>query len=170
MKPTTHNLQPTTNKGFTIIELVIYTTILLILLLLTSRVFTSLIESQVETTATSATEEDSRYILAKLSSDISRADSVTTPATNGTTGNTLTLVINGLNSTYSLNGTTLQLSDNIGINQLNSFGTTVSNLTFQRLGNSGGKPTIQIAFTLTSTTKRTQGFEVKNYSTTIGTR
>ncbi|OGG12523.1 hypothetical protein A3D77_01155 [Candidatus Gottesmanbacteria bacterium RIFCSPHIGHO2_02_FULL_39_11] len=158
------------NTGLTLIELIIYVTILLTLLAVTTKIFSSLIDSQLETSQTSSVEQDSRYIFARLSSDISRATSITTPSLLGQTSGTLTLVINGLNSTYSLNGNNLELSDNYGLYQLNSFGSTVSNLSFQRLGNASGKPSIKVTFTLSSTAKRNSQSEVKTYSTTIGTR
>lgn len=163
-------MKPTTKSGLTLVELTIYVAILLTLLAITTKIFGSLIDSQLETAATSSIEQDSRYIFAKLTSDISRANSITTPSLLGQVSGTLTLVIGGLNSTYTLNGNNLQLSDNYGTYQLNSFGSTVSNLSFQRLGNSAGKPSVKITFTLTSTTKRKSGAEVKTYATTIGTR
>jgi hypothetical protein len=51
---------------------------------------------------------------------------------------------------------------------LNSYGTTVSNVSFRRYGNINGKHSVRLAFTLTSTTQRTSGAEIQNFETTLG--
>ena len=109
--------------------------------------------------------------MARLTYDIHRSDSITTPATLGSQGNTLQLVINGSTYTYALNGTNLDLTVNSEAHQLNSIDTGISNLTFQRIGNINGKNTIVVNFTITSTAQKTSGEqESKVIRTTIGIR
>ena len=62
------------------------------------------------------------------------------------------------------------MTNNQGTFRLNSEGTTVSDLNFQRIGIGPGKDTIIVSYTVTSTQKRKKGPEVKNYQTTIKLR
>jgi prepilin-type N-terminal cleavage/methylation domain-containing protein len=158
------------SKGFTLIELSIYMGILAILLLVLTNFFMSALDLQLGSQATSAVEQDSRFILNRLSYDITNADSLTTPANPGNQTNSLTIVKNGTNYTYALNETNLTLTDGSGTNALNSPGSLISNLTFQRIGYTGGKPTVQIKFTITSLAKNKTGQESENFQTTISLR
>jgi type II secretory pathway component PulJ len=157
-------------KGFTIVELLIYMTLLSGFLLLMTRIFSSTLDVQLESESQSAIQQDSRYILSRLTYDIQRATSVTTPATQGGSGATLAMVIGGVTNTYALSGTNLTLTNSNPADQLNSINTQVSGLLFKRIGNVGGKDTVQVQFTLTSSTKRIQGADVKSFQTTVGLR
>ena len=54
--------------------------------------------------------------------------------------------------------------------QLNGFNTRVTNLSFLRVGNSGGKNSIQISYTINSLTIQNKGTETKTIQTTLGIR
>lgn len=151
-------------KGFTIMELILYMGLLLILLAILSQLFTSSIESQLDSQSFSYVQQDGRFILNRMTYDIQNASAVTTPAALGGTSTTLVLVINGVTNTYSLTGANLLVN---GV-RLNGFNTTVSNLTFQKIGNSGGKPTVRFGYRLTSLVTINGVPEVKNYATTVG--
>ncbi len=157
-------------KGFTLIELSLYMSLLSILLLVLATIFTQILDVRLESESGSSVSSDERFIISRFAYDIGRADNVAIPTVLGDNTTTLQLTINSVNYTYNLNSTNLVLTDAIGMEKLNSFGTRVSNLTFKRLGNLNGKHTIQIHFTLTSTVSRTSGPEVKNSQTTIGLR
>lgn len=156
-------------KGFTLVEIILYMALLSIFLIVLTDIFVSILDVRRESEATSAVEQDGRYILNRFMYDIPRASSVTTPASLGGSGSTLAIVIGGTNYTYSLSGGNLQLNDGT-INNLNSSGTSLSDISFQRIGNSGGKDTIKIQFTLTSVTTRPKGSEVRTFQTTVGRR
>lgn len=158
------------SKGFTIIELLIYVALLSGFLIVITDIFASIMEVKLESSATSAVEQDGRYILSRLGGDISQSTSITTPGALGSTTNNLVMVVSGITYTYSLNGNDFQLVNNLGTNILNSSESKISNLSFQKIGNPGGKETIKLSFTVTSSTVRPSGPEVRTFSTTIGRR
>jgi Tfp pilus assembly protein PilW len=151
-------------KGFTIMELVLYMGLFIILLTVLAQLFTAAIESQLSSQMFSYVQQDGRFILSRLQYDIENASSVTTPGAIGATSTSLAIVNNGTTYTYSLTGSNVLVN---GI-QLNGFNTAVSNLSFQKIGNSGGKPTVKLSFTITSLTKKNSIAEVKNFQTTAG--
>lgn len=161
----------TTNyrKGFTLVELLIYIGIFSILLTVLTQVFVSIVNVGLEQEASSSVEEDSRFILTRLIHDVNNAQSIVSPAL-GAQSTSLQIIKDGENYTYSQNAGNMQLANNSGINFLNSFDTTISNLTFKRIGNVGGKHTVQVGFTITSKTVQKKGPEVKNIRTTVGIR
>jgi type II secretory pathway pseudopilin PulG len=158
------------NKGFTITELLIYMGIFSILLVVLTEIFVTILKVQLESEATSSVEQDSRFILTRLMYDIQRANTVNLPASLGDQGSVLRFIIGGVTYTYTINNDNLELTMNANANKLNSFDTTISNLTFQRLGNPGGINSINVGFTVTSKAKRASGPEIKNVQTVIGLR
>jgi len=157
-------------KGSSIIEVIIYTFLSLTLLLVLTDVFSQLLNKSQESVSMSEVEVDGKFISQKIYNQIAQASGISLPANLGDTSNTFTLAINSSNYSYYLSGTNMFLNDGITIERLNSYGTTVSNLTAQRLGNPGGKPIIRISFDITSTIIQAQGNESKNYLITAGLR
>lgn len=158
------------SKGFTLVEIIMYMGILVFVLLILTQMLTAVLGVRLESEATSALSQDGRFILAKLTRDINRAESIALPATPSAESITLQLVVDGITNTYSISSGNLLLTNNLGSNNLNSYGTTISNLSFRRLGNIGGKNTVTISFTMTSVTEREKGPEVKNFQITAGQR
>jgi len=154
------------NTGFTLVELLIYSGLLAILITILTRLFTATVDVQLSSEAASAVEEDSRYIYSRLAYDLAQADSIVLPASPGTSSNSLTIMIGSVAHTYSVSDSNLML----GTDQLNSSGTILSNVSFYRLGNVNGKDSIQIKFTITSTTQNISGPDTKNIETTIAQR
>jgi type II secretory pathway pseudopilin PulG len=154
------------NKGFTIIESLLYGAIFVVFLLVLTQIFTASLDVQLESEAQSAIQQDGRFILSRLDFDILRADAITVPVAAGDVEDNLALTIDGNTYTYTLLNRNLLITDAAGSHNLNSFGTTVSNLTFKRLSND----TIQASFTLTSTTQRPGGADIRNFQSTFGTR
>ncbi len=157
-------------SGFTLIELAIYMGILSILLFVLTNFFITALDTQLESQATSSVDQDSKFILNRLSYDITNADNVTIPLNPGDQTNSLQLVKNGITYTYSLNGTSLTITDNVGTDVLNSIGTTISNLSFQKIGYAGEKPTVQIKFTINSVAVKKGGNDSESFQTTMGLR
>lgn len=157
-------------KGFTLVELVVYMGIFTILLFVLTSLFTSMLDTQLETNSLSSVQQDNRFIMTRLTRDIQAADSITIPATIGASTSNLEIVINGATYTYSLAGDNLTLVNGLGTNVLNNFDTSISNLSFLRLGNTAGKNTITVSLTSTSKTQKASGPEVKNIKFTVGTR
>jgi type II secretory pathway pseudopilin PulG len=161
------------NKGYTLIEFVIYTGILAILLGVLSSIFTSIVDVQLESTATSSVNQDGRYLLSKLLYDAKSASTsgILAPANPGT-ASTMQLTINSINYTYSASSSgNLQVVNNStgAANALNSYDTSISGLTFTRVGNGGSSDTVRVAFTLKSRTVERAGVqETKSFQTTLG--
>jgi prepilin-type N-terminal cleavage/methylation domain-containing protein len=162
------------NKGFTLIELLIYMGIFSILLMVLTQIFISSLNVQLESEAVSSVEQDSRFIIARMSYDIERASQVNLPANLGDIqtglGAKLEFIVGGATYTYKLSGADLQLDISGVPNKLNSFDTNISNLTFERLGNTGGTNSIKVGFTVTSKAVRSSGPEIKNVQTVLGLR
>lgn len=159
-------------RGVTVVELLLYMAILSGLLSILTSIFVSALDVQSESNATSSVEQDGNYILTRLTYDIHRAQSINIPASNGTTSNNFQIVVGGVNYTYStdVNGN-LILTNNLGVNNLNNYGASVSAFSAQRLGNVGGvENTLKINFTVTSREKRISGFETKDFQTNLSLR
>jgi len=163
-------------KGTTLVELLLYMGILAILLTVLTSIFVSVLDVQSESNAVSSVEQDGNYILARLNYDIHRAQNINIPTANGEVNSIFQIVIDGVNYTYNIDGNNnlvLTFINNgiLEINNLNSYGSSVSNLSVERLGFTGGKEnSLRITFTLTSRTKRISGFETKSFETNLSLR
>lgn len=133
-------------------------------------IFVGGINLQLESEATASTQEDGQYILARLIYDIQNADSITTPASSGTSSNTLSFVSSGITYTYTLTNGNLTLTRSGDTSNLNSLDTTITSINFTRLGNAT-KPTIQVQYTIKSVASSPTGQpETRNFQTTVGLR
>ena len=159
-----------THRGFTMVELIIYMGILVILITMLTGIFTSVIDVQLASESTSSVDQDGRYILARLTHDLDNASSITTPAIpSAQTSPSLQIIINSINYIYSVDASgNLQLTNNNGTDQLNSANTSISGLTFQRLGNGDSNDTVRVGFTVTGRVQRRAGLESKSFQTTLG--
>jgi len=160
-------------KGFTLVELLLYMGILSVMLSILVTIFVTAIDVQLESEATSAVQRDGTYILARLAYDVHRASSISVPPSLGADSTNLKILVGGVNYTYSIDGSeNLTLFNDIEINNLNSYDSKVSALTVKRLGNAGGfEDTLKINFTLTSRTKRTGArYEKKDFETILALR
>lgn len=158
------------NKGFSMIELLVYMSLFSIVIVLLADMFASLLSVQLKTQSTSYVEQDGRYILTRLMRDVATAQSIATPSLGGQTTPTLTLTLPADTYTYALTTGNLTLTTGTGIDVLNGFDTTVSNLSFTKITNTGAKDTVRINYTVTSKTKTPTGTKSVDYQTTVGLR
>lgn len=161
-------IKKTNQAGTTLIEIIVVMGLLAIMLMLVATLFTSAADSQAQSQMYSATASDGRYIIARLDHDIARASSVSTPGSFGGNSSQLVLVIGGSNYTYSLSNDDLALTDPSGSDDLNSSGTTVSNLSFSKIGVSGQTTTIKYSFTLTSTAQNRGTKDSQTFTSAAG--
>lgn len=175
-----------TNKNskfaFTLVELLVFMGLFAILIVVLTQILVSALNVQLESQATSSVQQDGRYILARLTYDVNRAtknigqlSAIIEPASAGTQSDKLQLTINGSTYKYATaSGNILNLTVTTGgvptTNQLNSFGTTITNVVFKRIGSNTNKDSIQASFTATSTSQSSSGPEVKTFQTTAGLR
>ncbi len=158
------------HRGFTVVELLIYLGLLAIFLVVLLQIFVATLDLSTESAGTGAVEEDSRYVLARLSYDIGRAAQIDLPATIGETVNVLQLTVGGVVYRYANIAGALTLSDGAGTDRLTSSETTLTNISFQRLGNIGGKAAVKITLGLSSVAPRPGTAESKTVQTTVGLR
>src|SRR3989344_141942 len=156
------------NKGFSIVELLLYMGIFTILLTVILQMFGSIFDIQLESQATSSVASDGRYILSRFSYDLSRAQSISFPASPGDLGTQLSIVINGQTFIYSSGSGNLVLQNQSmdTSDQLNSTETSISELSFLRLEGSDGKDAVQVSFTLVSEATQRSGKKIVNFQTT----
>ncbi len=157
-------------RGFTLVEMLVYMGIFAILITLMAHIFTSIVDTQLSSEATTSVAQDGQYLYSRFIYDIHSADAIVTPEALGETGSVLTLTKDGTNYTYSLDGDVLMVHDGTAGYALNSFETGISDLQFQRIGNIGGKHTVRITFTVTGKTVLQSGPEVRHFQTTAGLR
>lgn len=148
-------------KSFTLIEILIYMGLMAALITILTNVFVTVLETQLESSSTSVVEIDGRYVLSRLIYDIHRSTSIVTPAVAGQTSSGLTLNISGINHTYTVTDGVLYLD---GAFRLTSIDTSISNLSFTRIGNSTDNDTLQISFAISSLAQS------QNYQTTVSLR
>ena len=143
--------------------------ILTILIVVMASIFGAIIDGKLESEAVSSVDQDGRYILARLSSDMGSAVSIASPAA-GIQGTVLQISTGSTSMKYSLSlANDLQISRSGQLDNLNSVSTSVSGLTFKRIGNGDSNDTIQMQFTLTSRVKkRADTTQTKSFKTTFG--
>lgn len=157
-------------KGFTMVEMLMYMGLLSLLLVVMVDLFASSLDVQLESQAVSGVDQDAKFILGRLAYDIRRADTIVLPILGSTSSGTLTLIADGSQYSYSTQSAALVYSTSNETNYLNSFETTAENVLFQRLGNNGGKNAIKITLTIKSKTERSSGQETRKIETTVVTR
>lgn len=150
-------------RGATLVELLIYMAILTVVMTFVTDFLVQTVETRLEIQAKSSMEQDQRFILSRLTYDIKRASSITTPA-SGTTDN-LVLVLDGETYSYQLAINNYQLTTGSGTYNLNSSDIEVSALSFQRL-----EDTIKIGMTLMPEKGRLGGETPRTITTTVGLR
>jgi type II secretory pathway pseudopilin PulG len=150
-------------RSFTLIEVLLYMGLMSIFIVVLGRILIAVLDAQTDAQNLSAVEMDSRYVLTRLTYDVRRAQSITTPAL-GVTGPSLELNIGGVVYTYTTTGNKLQLTVGGQTADLTSYDSTISNFSVTQIGRINGYTTARISFTITSDN------ETQDYQTTIATR
>lgn len=165
-------------KGFTIVELLLYMGIFSILIVVMLQIFTMILSTHAESQATSNVDQDGSFILSRLTYDIHKASGITLPVV----GTNCTATKLNTSCILTVGGKTYQMDGNGNLNlvvagdlqHLNSVNTEIESITFATLGNSAVinfKPSVEIEFTLKSKILQAGGrADTKTFHTTIGTR
>lgn len=163
-------------QGFTLIELIIYFTLLSIILLMITDLFFRISEASLESTSKSRVETEGEYMLNRIIYDIHRVDSsqedfIAVPANPGDSTSQLIMQINGKHYIYVSFGQEVLFGEfGVITDRLTSNSVKAPTLSFTHIANPGGKPTIKITFTLESTTPTKSGIESKNFETVVSLR
>lgn len=171
----TDRIQKKENKkqrgnGFTLVEMLVYFGVLSVFLFVLTSMFTNILDMQLDSQADSDVDSDARFIYARLAYDISRSDSIVTPATIGSSSSALTLSIQGTPVTYSVQNGVLQAQTATQTTALNGFDTSTQSVSFTHVGNSGGKNGVQFDITIASNTRKQSGYTTKEIQSTVGER
>jgi hypothetical protein len=150
--------------------LLLYAALLCIFLLALFNLFSLIISNQTRATAVSLVQSNGNFLLAKLTYDLNQADAITSPLTIGSSAVSMTLVNVGVTTVYSVTNGRLNLSVGTSVNALNDVDTAVSNFIVRRLGNAGGRNSLQIGFTVTSLVVDNTGAKASDFSTTAAIR
>lgn len=166
-------------QGSTLIEILLYMSLLTIILLIGTDILLQTGEFGLKTTSQSFFQEDTRFIGNRLTYEIHRAASVNIPAVLGDSGTTnkiaITVPVGFSTETreYELVGTDLIFRRLVSLTpsaKLNSNKVKVNSFSVTRLGNISSKPTLKILFELESVQKGKNGPIKKTFETVIGTR
>lgn len=157
------------HRGFTLVEMLISTSLISILLVILTTILQSALETQLSSIATSNVEQEGRFILARIAYDLQRAESVVSPLSNQSAAS-LSLSISGDTYVFASDSGQLWLTRASGVYTLMQPGTTISNLLFTGVGTSSGttKPTEKIYFTLTDNSSNPP--ETRDFEVTVGPR
>lgn len=164
------NTQTIFSKGLTLVELIVSMGLLSILLVLLTGIFASSLDIQLRSEATTSRQQDAQFILTRLAYDFNQATAMTNPSSINQQTSAITLTISGQSWTYSLQNGNLMLTNPQGTFQLNNYLTTVTQFDVTRVGNVGGKQSVQLNLTVGSRIQGSPGNSSVNYSTTLGIR
>ena len=160
-------------KGVTIVELLVYMGLLSIFIVVILDVLLTVLDARLQAESTSSVDQDTNFILAKLSSDIYNADSVTYPVNAGDSGNSLTLIKNGIAYSYSedASGNFIVTTGSSSAN-LNSTNTILTGLSFKRTqtADPDTKPVIKINYSLKSVIEVHGKVDSRDIETAVGLR
>lgn len=161
------------NKGFTLVEILLYIGIFSILIVVLFQLLSSIFDVQLESQSTSSVVRDGRFILNRFSYDIGQAKTIISPISLGSQSASLQFSIGSTTYTYLLVNENLTLANSsLGTtDELNSINTAVSNLNFLRLSDTNGdNDTVTISFILTSKIIKRGEASLQSFTTTMGTR
>lgn len=158
------------NKGFTLIELLIYSGILVVVLAFTGEYLYSIAQARLNNSARSEIGQNAQLVFKKVESDFSHLTSISQPS-GIDPSNILIFDISEDILDYHLENGKITRSINSQKDNLTSNQVIVTNLSFQKITNSGGKNTLQIKFTLTSPIQLSGGRNVsEDFQTTVNQR
>ncbi|HEY5695321.1 MAG TPA: type II secretion system protein [Candidatus Saccharimonadales bacterium] len=136
-------------RGFTLIELVLYTGIIGSLLLVSGLFLQITQEAQIKNQSITEVEQQGIVALDYMTRTIRSAASVTTPQPGTTAGS---LVLAGVSpTTFSVAAGVLQTNENGGTFNLTNNKVTMQNVQFTNLARGGTRDIIRISFTLART-------------------
>lgn len=139
------------HAGYTLIELLMYVTILGSLLLTLTYFFAQAAESRVKNQSITEVNDQAADAMDTITQTIRNATSITSPAA-GASSSSLTLVVptGSLSPTiFNLNGTTLQITEGAGAAvALTNSKVQITSLTFRNLTRTGTGGVVQVTFTL----------------------
>ena len=158
------------DKGFTLVELLIYMGLLTVLILVFTDIFTSIIDNQLSSRNTSNVADDGRYIYSRFIYDVARSQAIIEPASYGSSSASMVLSIDGQNYTYSQVTNNLVVTSPAGAFALNGHGSSISGLLFTKVGTTSAKSTVRVNFTVKGIVTSRGILDQQIFQTTAGLR
>jgi prepilin-type N-terminal cleavage/methylation domain-containing protein len=154
------------HKGFTLIEVLLYISLVGVIVLSMSAFVYAMRQSQNKTNTITEVEQQGVQVMQTITQTVRNAISITTPTT-GTSGATLTLSVNGpTTNTFDLSSGVMRITQGASpAVSLTNSRVTASALTFSNLSTTGSYGTVKIQFTLSY--NNTAGRNEFNYSETF---
>lgn len=138
-------------KGFTLIEVIFYISMLSVFILIISTFWQGLIDVQEKSRAMNAVHSESQFIMSKILQVIRDSNEITSP-TYGLSSSSISLERKDINdnpTTIELNGNNIRISEgSIPFSNLNSSRVSISNLQFSNNAKSDSSGLINIQFTI----------------------
>ncbi len=160
------------DKGTSLIEVILYIALFSLIIVVVVDLLITSGGLKTESESQNWLQTDANLISTRLSYEVRNATAVVTPAVIGQTAGSLTLTFGSETHSFSLNSGSL-LYENQGVTQptnLNSSQTSISGLAFQVLGNTGGKLSLKIDFTISTNKVSQQGILTKSYQIIVTQR
>ena len=158
------------NRGFTIIELLIFSAIFSIMAISFLSVLVSSVQIQMRQNATSEVTRQSQLLLDTIQYYVQTASLVETPADTATSTLKLRMASSTIDPTYIyLSGNTayLQQTDGAGAQPLTSNKVSISNLTFTKRANSPGHDSVSVGFTIAYSSPTAQQTFLQNLNISV---
>lgn len=166
------------SEGFTLLELLVYISILSVVMLAVVGIFIAIGRGQNQVEVRSEVNSNLRFATEKIAQDLRAASAVATPATpGGTTANNLVMTVSGTTVEYCVASNQLRRQTvtacNASSETVTSNKVTVATPTFTRLENSTGAPlnktviSIAIDLTITSLQPAGENYFTANKKTTV---
>ena len=140
------------NRGFTLLELLLYISIAGVILLVVSIFLSALLQSRIKNQTVSEVEQQGAYVMQLITQTIRNAEGITSPA-QGISNTSLTLDVADLTddpTAFDLSSGVIRITEGVGspVNLTNSR-INASGLSFQNLSKTDTAGIIRIIFTLT---------------------
>lgn len=143
------NLKPISRRGFTLIEMLVATTIFIVIVVAFIGILVTVTQVQVQSSSSAAVAQESQFLLQKLQYYIQTASLINIPTSTVTSTLQLFMASSSADPTYITlaSGTVyLQQTATGTLQALTSNRVTVSNLSFVRRANPPGNDTVNISF------------------------
>ncbi|MCA9364013.1 prepilin-type N-terminal cleavage/methylation domain-containing protein [Candidatus Kaiserbacteria bacterium] len=142
----------TTQKGFTLVELLLYVAIAGSLLLLTTAFLFMLLEARVKNQTIAEVEQQGLQVMQNITQSVRNAEGITAPTVGGSSPSLTLDVVSGVDdpTVYTLNSGTIEVTEGGGgAVALTNTRVTASGLSFENLSRAGTPGVIRVSFTLT---------------------
>lgn len=146
------NIKNNKNKGFTLVELLVYVSTSGVVILIVMSVLFMLMQSRSKSSAISEVEQQGNFVMDTIIQSVRNAEVINSPAQGSNSASLDLDVVDGLAdpTIYDLAGGKIRISEGaIAPVDLTSSELTITNLNFQNLSRDNTAGSVRISFTIT---------------------